>query len=103
MNTSNAPAPPESEVDKPRKKWPLKTLIEILPILIALTAIFSYSTIKNVSKENLITPLEDVLGGVPIWVAGLMGLIMIIGLLGMSWLIYIFTRAPVAPDGGDEA
>ena len=46
--------------------------------------------------------LEQVLGGVPLWVAILMGLIAITGTLGMIWLIYIFSRAPVSPDGGDE-
>jgi hypothetical protein len=88
--------------DKPRQKWPLKTLIEILPLIIALTAIFSYSTIKNVTQVDLVTPLDQVLGSVPGWVAGLMGLIALVGMLGMGWLIYIFTRAPVAPDGSDE-
>lgn len=88
--------------DKPRPKWPLKTLIEILPLIIALTAIFSYSTIKNVTQVDLVTPLDQVLGGVPWWVVGLMGLIVLVGTLGMGWLIYIFSRAPVAPDGSDE-
>jgi hypothetical protein len=88
--------------NKPRSKWPLKTLIEILPIIIALTAIFSYSTIKNVTDVDLITPLEQVLGGVPIWVAGLMGLIAIVGFFGMIWLIYIFSRAPISPDGSSD-
>jgi hypothetical protein len=46
--------------------------------------------------------LEDVLGGVPIWVAGLMAMIALVGTLGMGWLMYIFTRAPVAPDGSDD-
>lgn len=87
---------------KSGKKWPLKTLIEILPVIIALTAIFSYSTIKNVTSVDLVTPLEEVLGGVPIWVAGLMGLIAIVGALGMIWLIYIFSRAPVNPDGSND-
>jgi len=91
-----------SQDAKPRKKWPLKTLIEILPILIAVTAVFSYSSIKNVSDVSLVTPLEEVLGGVPLWVAGLMGMITITGTLGMIWLIYIFSRAPVSPDGSDE-
>jgi hypothetical protein len=100
MNTNNA-AP--GETDKPRPKWPLKTLIEILPILIALTAIFSYATIRNVTEVALVTPLTEVLGGVPVWVAGLMGLVGLVGLLGMGWLIYLFSRAPVAPDGSDEA
>ena len=88
--------------DKIRKKWPLKTLIEILPIVIALSVFFSYSTIKTVTNERLVTPLQEVLGDVPIWVAGLMGMITLFGVLGMLWLVYIFTRAPVSPDGSDE-
>ena len=88
--------------DKTRKKWPLKTLIEILPIVIALSVFFSYSTIKTVTNERLVTPLQEVLGDVPIWVAGLMGMITLFGVLGMLWLVYIFTRAPVSPDGSDE-
>jgi hypothetical protein len=91
-----------SQDHKKRSKWPLKTLIEILPIIIALTALFSYSTIKRVSDVALITPLSEVLGGVPAWVVGLMGLIFLVGFLGMSWLIYVFSRAPVAPDGTAE-
>jgi len=91
-----------AQPDRPRKKWPLKTVIEILPIIIALTAIFSYSTIKNVTDVALITPLAEVLGGVPLWVAGLMGLITLVGCAGMVWLIYLFSRAPIAPDGSDE-
>jgi hypothetical protein len=101
MNMSNMPAPQQG-LDKPRKKWPLKTLIEIIPIIVALTAIFSYSTIKNVADVKLVTPLAEVLGSVPIWVAGLMGLVALVGLLGMGLLIFIFSRAPVAPDGSDE-
>jgi len=84
-----------------KKKWPLKTLIEIIPIIVALTAVFSYKTINNVSEVSLVTPLSEVLGGVPLWVAGLMGLVALVGLLGMAWLIYIFSRAPVSPDGSD--
>lgn len=99
MNSGSALS---EETTKPRKKWPLKTLIEILPIIIALTVFFSYSTIKNVTNEQLVTPLQDVLDGVPIWVAGLMGMITLVGVLGMIWLVYIFTRAPVSPDGSDE-
>ena len=100
MNMSNLST--SQKADKPKKKWPLKTLIEIIPIVVALTAVFSYSTIKNVSNVNLVTPLEEVLGGVPIWVAGLMGLVALVGIMGMGWLIYIFSRAPIAPDGSNE-
>ena len=88
--------------EKPRNKWPLKTLIEILPVIIALTALFSYSTIRRVTDTALVTPLAQVLGDVPVWVAGLMGMIVMVGMLGMLWLIYIFSRAPIAPDGHHE-
>lgn len=91
-----------SDSPKAHRKWPLKTLIEILPVIIALTAIFSYSTIKNVTDVDLVTPLQQVLGDVPLWVAGLMGLIALTGMLAMAWLIYIFSRAPVSPDGSSE-
>lgn len=101
MNTNNPDIAPVV-TDKPRPKWPLKTLIEILPLIIALTAIVSYSTIRNVSNVALVTPLQEVLGGVPIWVAGLMALVALVGMLGMGWLIYIFSRAPVSPGGSDE-
>src|SRR5688500_4897045 len=86
-----------------RPMWPLKTLIEILPVIIALTALFSYTTIRHVTPVDLVTPLSQVLGQVPVWVAVLMGLIALVGTLGMVWLVYIFCRAPVAPDGGHEA
>ncbi len=88
---------------KPRLKWPLKTLIEILPLIVALTAIFSYSTIKAVTNIDPIAPLSGVLGDVPLWIALLMGMVAVVGVLGMGWLIYIFSRAPVSPDGSDEA
>ncbi|RME75529.1 MAG: hypothetical protein D6784_07765 [Chloroflexi bacterium] len=94
MNTNKA--------EKKRVKWPLKTLIELLPIIIALTAIFSYSTIRNVTNVSLVTPLPEVLGGVPVWVAGLMVMVALVGLSGMAWLIYIFSRAPVSPDGSSD-
>lgn len=101
MNTNNSNLP-AVEAEKVRRRWPLKTLIELLPLLIALTAIFSYSTIRNVTDVALITPLNQVLGGVPLWVAGLMVMVALVGLLGMGWLIFLFSRAPVAPDGSDE-
>ena len=89
--------------DKPSKKrWPLKTLLEFLPVVIALTAIFSYTTIKNVTDVDLVTPLGQVVGGVPLWVTILMGLILLVGMSAMGWLIYIFTRAPVDVDGSGE-
>lgn len=91
-----------SGAKKPHKKWPLRTLIDILPVIIALTALLSYATIRNVTNVHLVTPLQQILAAVPVWVAGLMALIAVVGTLGMLWLIYIFTRAPVAPDGRDD-
>jgi hypothetical protein len=96
MNTN------DSTPDKPRQKWPVKTLIEVLPLIIALTAIFSYSTIKNVTGIDPVTPLNQVVGGVPVWVTVLMVLVALVGCCGMGWLIYLFSRAPVSPDGSDE-
>ena len=96
MNLTNSEA---GDSPPSKRKWPLKTLIEILPVVIALTVFFSYSTIKNVTQVNLITPLQEVFGAVPLWVVGLMGSIMLVGCLGMGWLVYIFTRAPV--DGSE--
>ncbi len=100
MSDGRLPVSPEEAA--PKKGWPLKTLIELLPLFIALTAIFSYSTIKNVSNVPLVTPLQQVLGNVPLWVAILMGLIVVVGASGIGWLIYLFSRAPVAPDGSAE-
>ena len=86
-----------------RSGWSLKTLIEILPVIIALTALFSYTTIRRVTPVDLVTPLGQVVGQAPLWVVVLMGLIALVGALGMLWLIYLFCRAPIAPDGGREA
>jgi hypothetical protein len=93
MNSNDKPDSPT------RRKWPLKTLIEILPIIIALTVFFSYSTIKRVSDVALVTPISEVFGQVSLWIVLLMGLIFGVGLLGMGWLIYLFSRAPISPDG----
>ena len=102
MNLTDPPeTDPEQSKDK-QQKWPLKTLIEILPIIIALTVFFSYTTIKNVSDVALVTPLSEVLAGIPLWIVGLMGLILLVGLCGMGWLIYIFTRAPIKPDSSSQ-
>ncbi len=98
MIMSNTPVTP----DKPRNKWQLKTLIEILPILVALTVFFSYTTIKKVPGTTLVTPLTEVLGVVPIWVTILMGLITLVGFSGMAWLLYLFSRAPISPDGSSD-
>ena len=76
-----------------RPKWRLRTLIEILPIIIALTALFSYRTVTNRMDVDLVTPIAIVLAGVPLWVAGLMLLVASVGILGMGWLIYIVIHA----------
>ena len=86
---------------KKRSRWPLTTLIEILPVVIALTVFLSYTTIKGVTTVALVTPLTTVLRAVPLWVVILMTLIMLVGTSGIVWLIYIFTRAPVAADGSE--
>ena len=86
-----------------RRAWRLKTLIEILPVIIALTALFSYTTIRRVTPVELVTPLSQVLSQVPLWVAILMGLIALIGALGMIWLIYLFCRAPIVTHSSREA
>ena len=86
-----------------RSRWSLRTLIEILPVIIALTALFSYTTIRRVTPVDLVTPLGQVVGHAPLWVIVLLGLITLVGVLGMAWLIYLFCRAPIAPDGECEA
>lgn len=100
MNMSSA-RPGNQKPNKKRSRWPLTTLIEILPVIIALTVFFSYTTIKGVTTVALVTPLTTVLQAVPLWVVILMTLILLVGASGMGWLIYIFTRAPVAPDGSE--
>lgn len=94
----------QEEPLRPKKRtgWPLKTLVEILPVLIALTTFFSYTTIQGVSAVELITPLTTILDAVPLWIAILMIGISMVGILGMGWLIYIFTRSPVSADGSNE-
>ncbi len=91
----------DSHSKRKRSKWPLKTLIEILPVFIALSVFLSYTTIKGVTAVDLVTPLTTVFGAVPLWVTVLMLLIGTVGTLGMGWLIYIFTRAPISPDGSN--
>ncbi len=98
--STSSPSISSKPVEKPRLKWPIKTLIEVLPILYALSAIFTYAAVKT--DVSLVTPLQEVLGGVPLWVAVLMGLVAIVGFSGWIWIIYVFSRAPVAPDGSDE-
>ena len=87
----------------PRRRWPLQTLIEMLPVVIALTAVFSYSSIRNSTNVALVTPLSQVLQAVPVWVVGLMGLVCLVSLCGMGWLIYLFSRAPVDAAGRDAS
>lgn len=92
--------PPATKAKKTR--WPLKTLIEILPVIIALSVIFSYKTIKSTSDVVLFTPIVEVFSQVPWWITTLMGLIVAVGTLGMGWLIFIFSRAPINPDSSND-
>lgn len=95
--------PATKSTAKTRKaKWPLKTLIEILPVIIALSVIFSYNTIKAGSDVVLFTPVTEVFSQVPWWITALMGLIVAVGTLGMGWLIFIFSRAPINPDSSND-
>ena len=96
MNMSNLD---QAQPKRKRSRWPLTTLIEILPVIIALTVFASYTTIKKIGPVTLVTPLTTVLSAVPLWVTILMALIALIGTAGIVWLIYIFTRAPVSTDG----
>lgn len=102
MNTNDPLASSTTSEEKKRRKWPIKTLIEFLPLLIALTALFSYNTIKKVNDAPLVTPLNEIIGVVPVWVVGLMGLIAFVGLSGIVWLVYLFSRAPIAPDSSTD-
>ena len=70
----------------------VRRLIEILPVLIALTALFSYRAIDGLAGEVLATPLGEVVRAVPPWVNVLMLLTAFTGLAGMLWLIIVFAR-----------
>ena len=82
-----------------KKRWQWKTLIEILPVLIALTIFFSYRTIRGVTDIPLFTPLMTVVDQVPGWVVLLMVLIAFVGFTGMMWLIFLFTRSALMGEG----
>lgn len=92
----------ETVIGPKKTKWPLKTFIEILPVIIALSVIFSYTTIKQEVDVVLFTPVSEVLSQVPWWMTALMGLILAVGLLGMGWLIFIFSRAPINADSSND-
>ena len=93
---------PTSDQDKPRKRWSRKTIIEIIPIVMALTALLTFGVAKNVTDVELLTPLTRVVTTLPLWGTVLMALVMAIGVTGIILGIYIFSRAPVSPDGSDE-
>jgi hypothetical protein len=88
--------------NKPRKHWPLKTLVEIIPIFMALSALLTFGWAQRVTGAELLTPLNRVITALPWWATLLMVAVMAIGVLGIVWVTYIFSRAPVAPDGSDE-
>lgn len=83
---------------KPRKRWPFKTILEIFPIFMALSALLTFFTTRKVNDVELLTPLNRVLGGLPWWAALLMGAIAIVGLLGIGLATFMFSRAPVGSD-----
>ena len=85
-----------------RKRWPLKTIIEVIPIIMALSALFTFGVAKRVTDVRLLTPLNEVVAGLPLWATILLALVMTIGVVGIGWGIFIFSRAPVAPDGSDD-
>ncbi|MEI2613148.1 MAG: hypothetical protein V9G20_31295 [Candidatus Promineifilaceae bacterium] len=85
-----------------RKRWPLKTMLEVFPIFMALSALLTFGTTKKVSDVQLLTPLKQVVGVLPLWATVLMVAAMLVGILGIIWATYIFSRAPVAPDGSDD-
>ena len=98
------PIPPAEDGPSSRRgRLPLRRLIEVLPVLIALTALFSYTTIRGVDEgSELVTPPRELFGAVPGWVGALMLLVALVGVGGMGWLLYVYTRAPVVADGEGE-
>jgi hypothetical protein len=87
-----------------RGRFPLRRLIEVLPVLIALTALFSYTTIRGVDEGlRIVKPPAELFGSVSAWVGTLMILVACVGVGGMSWLLYVYTRAPVEDaEGGSR-
>ena len=69
-----------------------RRLIEILPVIIALTALFSYRAIDGLTDQVLATPIGQVVQAVPPWVNVLMLLTAFTGLAGMFLLIMVFAR-----------
>ncbi|MFN8446841.1 MAG: hypothetical protein U0175_38965 [Caldilineaceae bacterium] len=94
----NTPVDPS----KPRKHWPFKTVLEVFPIFMALSAMLTFGTTRKVSDVELLTPLSRVVSALPWWATLLMGGTMLVGIVGIVWVTFIFSRAPVAPDGSDE-
>lgn len=86
------------DTPKPRKRWPFKTILEIFPIFMALSALLTFFTTRKVNDVELLTPLNRVLGGLPWWAALLLGAIVVVGLLGIGLATYMFSRAPVGSD-----
>ncbi len=86
-----------------KHKWPLKTFIEMIPIVLTVSALFTFGVAKRVTTVKLLTPLSTVTGGLPLWGIILMVLVGFIGLAGVSLGIYIFSRAPMRlSDNGEE-
>jgi len=101
LNAESIDAIPDTTSDdspKPRKRWPFKTVLEIFPIFMALSALLTFGTTRKVSDVELLTPLNRVLGGLPWWAALLLGAIVVVGLLGIGLATFMFSRAPVGSD-----
>ena len=101
MNT-NEPDKKTEESTEPRKHWPFKTVLEVFPIFMALSALLTFGTTRKVTGVELLTPLSRVVSVLPWWATLLLAGTMLVGLVGIAWVTFLFSRAPVAPDGSDE-
>jgi hypothetical protein len=93
---------PTPEEEAPRLHWPVKTAIEVIPIIMAMTALFTWGFAKRTTDVKLLTPLSTVTSALPWWGTVVMALVGLIGITGIIWATYLFSRAPMAPDGSDE-
>lgn len=98
----NKPEKDAAKSTEPRKHWPFKTVLEVFPIFMALSAMLTFGTTRKVSGVELLTPLSRVVSALPWWATLLMGGTMVVGIIGIVWVTFLFSRAPVAPDGSDE-
>ncbi len=90
------------EGEKERKRWPLKTVIEVFPIFMALTALLTFGTARRAGQGEVLTPLSRMTDSLPLWSILLLAGCFAIGIFGIIWATWVFSRAPVAPDGSDD-